>query len=355
MMCTNFINMRKFMHRIESKDSEIDPMNAPTRTVFFERSKSDKANQYGQLSSDDNTEKSTSIKKQSQTFPQSLEKFSDSKISDKKIEDIEKKIELEKVSHSKVKERLELKSKSVKKAKYTLVETQKKLDDVMRHGIQEFEHNKLKMIGEMSSKMAHDIRNPLSVLHAHVQLMQLKQQKQTDENVTTSLIKMEEAITTITNQINDVMSFIRRPKYHFSCCNLKNLLTKIVDGMNIPITVELNLFLESHMVKCDIIKMKSVITNIIQNSIQAINSKGQINITLKDTDTNVEINISDSGKGILKENLENIFEPMFTTKPLGTGLGLASCKELLEMHKGAITAKNDPTTFTITLPKYKSE
>jgi signal transduction histidine kinase len=109
------------------------------------------------------------------------------------------------------------------------------------------------------------------------------------------------------------------------------------------------------MVKCDVIKIKGVITNIVQNSIQAIQAKGQITITLKEVDNYVEVAISDSGDGISEENLEKIFDPMFTTKPMGTGLGLASCKELIEMHKGTITVKNNPTTFTISLPKYKIE
>ena len=345
--------MRKYMHRLESKDSEIDPMNAPTKTIFYDRSKTDKVDQYGKPLSGINIEKSTPIKKQSQTVPKSLEKFSDSKISDKKYEELQNKLDIEKTSHSKVKKRLELKSKDFKKAKSTLIETQIKLDNAMKIGSEGFEQNKLEVIGEMSSKMAHDLRNPLTVLQCHIELMQLKQEKQQDENLTYSLTKMEEAITTITNQINDVMDFIRRPQYHFSCCNLKSLLTKVIVDMDIPTTIELDLLNESHMIKCDIIKIKAVITNIIQNSIQALKSKGQITITVKDADVNVEINISDSGKGIPEENLEKIFEPMFTTKPLGTGLGLASCKELLEIHKGTISVKNNPTTFTITLPKYK--
>jgi len=225
----------------------------------------------------------------------------------------------------------------------------------MKVGNEGFEQNKLEMIGKMSSKMAHDLRNPLTVLHSHIELMQLKQEKQQDENLTYSLTKMEEAITTITNQINDVMGFIRRPQYHFACCNLKSLLTKVTDNMNIPITIELELHYESHMIKCDVIKIKAIITNIIQNSIQAINSNGKISVSVKDTGTNIEIDISDSGKGIPEENLEKIFEPMFTTKPTGTGLGLASSKELLEMHNGTISVKNNPTTFTITLPKYNLE
>jgi len=343
------------MHRTVSKEVEIDPMNAPTRTVFFDRSKSDGIGKDKQSKSEQNDKKKKSIIKQPQNFPKSLEKYSDSKVSDEKFEEIQKKLDIEKESHSKIKKRVELKTKSVKKAKSTLVETQSKLDYVMKNGNAGFEQNKLEMIGEMSSKMAHDLRNPLTVLQAHVELMQLKQEKQQDENLAYSLTKMEDAITTITNQINDVMDFIRTPKFQLSCCNLKSVLEIIVKGMHFPTTVKLDLLLDSQMVKCDVIKIKGVITNIIQNSIQAIQAKGQIIITLKEVDNFVQVSISDSGDGIPEENIEKIFEPMFTTKPMGTGLGLASCKELIEMHEGTITVKNNPTTFTISLPKYKLE
>ena len=343
------------MHRTVSKEVEIDPMNAPTRTVFFDRSKSDGIGKYEQSKSEQNDKNEKSIIKQPQNFPKSLEKFSDSKVSDEKFEEIQKKLDIEKESHSKIKKRVELKTKSYKKAKSTLVETRSKLDNAMKMGNEGFEQNKLEMIGEMSSKMAHDLRNPLTVLQAHVELMQLKQEKQQDENLAYSLTKMEDAITNITNQINDVMDFIRTPKFQLSCCNLKSVLEIIVNGMHFPTTVKLNLLLDSHMVKCDVIKIKGIITNIIQNSLQAIQAKGQMIITLKEVDNYVEVAISDSGDGISEENLEKIFDPMFTTKPMGTGLGLASCKELIEMHKGTITVKNNPTTFTISLPKYKIE
>jgi signal transduction histidine kinase len=181
--------------------------------------------------------------------------------------------------------------------------------------------------------------------------MKLKQEKEEDELMTDSLIKMENAISNITEQINDVMNFIRKPDMKFSTCNLKVLLTKTVEDMQFPEDVELELSVNSCIIKCDIIKIKGIITNILQNSIQAMKWKGKINLIATDSDNCVEINIVDSGPGIAKENIEKIFEPMFTTKPLGNGLGLASCKELVENHVGTISVKNNPTTFTLMLPK----
>ena len=65
--------------------------------------------------------------------------------------------------------------------------------------------------------------------------------------------------------------------------------------------------------------------------------------------------VQDSGEGIPEESLEKIFEPLFTTKKGGTGLGLANCKQILENQEASITVKNNPTTFTIEFPKYSEE
>jgi len=341
------------MHRKIINDSEIDPMNAVTRTVFFDHTKSSEINSNNNFSKD-KPKKPRYVNKTSQTLPKSLDKFMDSEISDEKLNLLEKEIDAETQSHIRVKQRLSLKSKSVKKAKVTLVQTQRKLEDVMKNSSQEFEQHKLELIGTISSKMAHDLKNPLNVLNAHIQLVKLKQEKREDEIWTNSLTKMEDAISNITDQINDVMDFIRKPNMNFVSCDLKKLLTKTVEDVQIPKDVELKLSVDSCIIKWDVLKVKGIITNILQNSIQEMKSKGEINLIAKDSENNVEINIIDSGQGIAEENIEKIFEPLFTTKSIGNGLGLASCKEFIEMHGGTISVKNNPTTFTIILPKINS-
>ena len=112
--------------------------------------------------------------------------------------------------------------------------------------------------------------------------------------------------------------------------------------------------LEPCLTKCDVIKIRGIVTNILQNAVQAIGLEGQIKLILEDGEKSVTIKIIDSGPGISEEHLEDIFEPMYTTKSEGTGLGLASCKQLLEMHNGNISVQNNPTTFTITIPKSDS-
>ncbi len=97
--------------------------------------------------------------------------------------------------------------------------------------------------------------------------------------------------------------------------------------------------------------MTAVLVNIIINAIQAMNEKGKITISLLSNPHDWEIKISNSGPPIPTGIVDKIFEPLFTTREKGTGLGLATCKNIISEHKGLIYAKNNPTTFVIKLPK----
>jgi signal transduction histidine kinase len=162
---------------------------------------------------------------------------------------------------------------------------------------------------------------------------------------------MENALSHITNQINDVLNFIKTPEIRLITCDLKEIVKSSISEVKFPQDVELHSSLNSCVLQCDVVKIRGIVTNIIQNAVQATGLKGRVSISLEVDGEFATIKISDSGSGIPKENIEQIFEPMFTTKDDGTGLGLASCKQYLEMHKGTIHVSNNPTTFTIMLPK----
>jgi signal transduction histidine kinase len=80
-------------------------------------------------------------------------------------------------------------------------------------------------------------------------------------------------------------------------------------------------------------------------------SKGKILIKIKEENNFVVIEVEDTGLAIPEDIISHIFEPLVTTKMVGTGLGLATCKTIIEQHKGKISVKNNPVTFTIKLPK----
>jgi len=102
---------------------------------------------------------------------------------------------------------------------------------------------------------------------------------------------------------------------------------------------------------CDPYRLEVVLSNILKNSSQAVNGKGDITIRIIDKDSDVLIEVEDSGPGIPENILPKIFEPLFTTKQTGTGLGLPSCKSIIEKHGGSMTVRNNPTVFTVQIPK----
>ncbi len=342
------------MHR---ENSENDPMNAPQKTVFFKRSKPAEISHQKTIPSKDKVKKSDfSEVEQSNETQIELTSIDDEELDEtgKKLIVINQQIEQAKKSHQITKQKLTFKAQSLKKAKATLTKTQKQLDETFANEFNKFEENRLEMIGKLSSKMAHDIRNPLTILQSQIELMKVKQKNHEDLVLTNSILNMEEAISNITNQITDVLGFIRTPELRIIACDLQEIIKNSINEVKFPTGIKLNSSLKTCVLRCDMVKIRGIITNIIQNAVQAIGVKGEVgevNITLDEYTDFAIIKITDSGPGIPEKYLEEIFEPMFTTKDSGTGLGLATCRQFLEMHHGSIEVRNNPTTFTIKLPK----
>lgn len=287
----------------------------------------------------------------SDIFPESLFDLTDPKKFDKKINSLKNDLDKEIKHYDDVHKQLIKKSESIKKAKESLLKRQKELNLHIEKKSHDFEMKNLQVIGEMSSKLAHDIRNPLTVLKAQVDLLKIRQKKDEDTLMSSSLSRMENAIFHITDQIDDVMSFVKSPKLDLKIFNLKNFFSDVASELTVPKDVTLSVSSKNCRVKWDETKIRVILMNILQNAIHSVGSKGTISLTLSESASAVTVFVKDSGPGIPEENLDKIFEPLFTTKKLGTGLGLASCKQIIQMHGGVISVKNNPTTFTIKIPK----
>jgi signal transduction histidine kinase len=123
--------------------------------------------------------------------------------------------------------------------------------------------------------------------------------------------------------------------------------------MMIPTNITINFPKEDIVFLCDSQKLQIVFANMILNSIQAIgNAKGVINIRAKKQQDTITVSVEDTGSGISPEVADRIFDPLFTTKQEGTGLGLACCKNIVERHNGKISVSGNPTTLSIVLPLY---
>ncbi|MEC4847655.1 MAG: HAMP domain-containing sensor histidine kinase [Nitrosarchaeum sp.] len=212
---------------------------------------------------------------------------------------------------------------------------------------------RLSAIGELSGRLAHDLRNPLSVMKLSVDL--IKQHpadtKISDTIITKRLELIEKSIDRISHQVDDVLDYVRNSPLKPTSVSLRTLILASIDKVHVPHDVIITVSDADVIVTCDTVKIDAVFINLIINAIQAMNQGGTLEINIKTHGDYAVIDFIDSGLGIPEDFINKIFEPLFTTKQKGTGLGLASCKNIIEQHNGSITVKNNPTTFTIKIPK----
>jgi signal transduction histidine kinase len=212
---------------------------------------------------------------------------------------------------------------------------------------------------EMAKQVAHEIKNPLTPMRLSVQSFQRK----FDANDPDIDKKVNEYSKTLIQQI-DTMSSIASAFSNFAKMPAqKNEILNVVEITKLA----LDIFSEEYIhfisdkehinAKFDRTQLIRVITNLVKNGTQAIPEEQKdkkIVVNVSEVDDQVLITISDNGVGISEENKEKIFEPKFTTKSSGMGLGLAMVKNIVETYKGNITfttQKNKGTTFKVSFPK----
>jgi len=211
---------------------------------------------------------------------------------------------------------------------------------------------------EMAKQVAHEIKNPLTPMRLTVQSFQRKFDPQDPDIIK----KLDEYSKTLIQQI-DTMSaiasafsnFAKMPAQQNEMLNVVKIIDLALDIFNEDY-IEFLPEKEEIIAKFDRTQLIRVVTNLVKNGIQAIPKEQEPKIVVQvlDLEKDVQINISDNGKGISKENLDKIFEPKFTTKSSGMGLGLAMVKNIVETYKGTITfvtKENTGTTFTVLFPK----
>lgn len=206
---------------------------------------------------------------------------------------------------------------------------------------------KLSAIGELSAKISHDIRNPLAVLNNEFEI--LKYKKILDENTTN---RINNSIKRISHQIDNVLDYVKETPLQISKFNLTDITHQSLETLVVPSEVKINISENDVFIIADKHKMETVLVNLIFNAIQSVEGDGgTIDITLSETDAETIIEVKDSGAGITVHPINSIFDPLVTSKQKGTGLGLASVKNIVTQHEGSISVKNDPTIFIVKIPK----
>jgi len=244
----------------------------------------------------------------------------------------------------------ELQKRLSKMQKQLLIRNENLLSEVESKTAELVKSERLATIGTMASRIAHDLKQPLTVMTTYADMLTPEILSKLDFKDREKWLRLQNSIFDMNRIIEDVLDFARTAEIKKKKSSLLRILKLSLNPVKSTYGIVINLPENDIFLRCDPRKIEGVISNLLNNAVQALDGQGEIDITMSADSEFVTIQVRDSGSGIDKENLDKIFEPMFTTKKTGTGLGLVICKSIIEQHGGSISVSNKPTTFTIKLP-----
>jgi signal transduction histidine kinase len=228
---------------------------------------------------------------------------------------------------------------------YQLLLTRKRMEEANKKLIQA---EKLASIGRISAGIAHEIRNPLTAVKLNIQ--KLFQSGRLDEIEKEHLSLSQEGIVQMEKFIKDLLDFTRASELNLNRFSIEQILDEsikiVADSLELKkIVLEKDYEPGLPKVLVDGDKMRQVFLNVLRNAYETAEEGGRIKVSLSllkdESGKKIKVEIADNGSGIPPEKREIIFEPFYTTKSSGIGLGLANARKIIEQHKGSIKVKDD--------------
>jgi len=209
-------------------------------------------------------------------------------------------------------------------------------------------------IGDLATMVGRDLRNPLSGIADATYHLKTRLGPEMDEKIREMLETIENDIEYSNKIVNDLIEYSSEIQLELTETTPKSITEETLTLIKVPQNIRVrDLTNGKPKIKIDVEKMKRVFVNIIQNAIDAMPEGGELTITSNGSRGNLEIAFADTGVGMSKEIMEKLWTPLFTTKAKGMGLGLSSCKRIVEAHGGNISvesAVDEGTIFTVTIP-----
>jgi signal transduction histidine kinase len=232
-----------------------------------------------------------------------------------------------------------------------LAERNRELQDAQE---QLLRSERLAALGQVSATMAHELRNPLNVVKLSVRYV-TGHVSDPDEKLQRNLSHMNQYVDRACAIINDLLAFSRLPPPQLYPLALNELVREAVQALPVPpsVTIEWSLAADLPRVPVDARQFEQAVGNLGMNALQAMPGGGCLTVTTRRAGEAVEVCVADTGPGIPEELQDRIFEPFYSTKATGTGLGLPLVREIAAAHGGQSSfqsAPGDGTCFTLSLP-----
>ncbi|HOL05154.1 MAG TPA: PAS domain S-box protein [Syntrophorhabdaceae bacterium] len=220
------------------------------------------------------------------------------------------------------------------------------------------ESERLAHVGKLTTSLAHEIRNPLSSVKMNIQIITKKTDFDGNDKRRMEIIIQE--LSRLERILDEMLDFAKPIKLNLAMVSVNQIIDSCLDVLDVKIrekSIEIKKRYSKSIpsISMDYERMEQAIINIFLNSIEALPKKGLIEIETKmdSRGKNIKINIGDNGPGISQENLPYIFDPFFSIKKKGTGLGLTNVKRIVEAHGGSVEVglrRPKGVVFTITMP-----
>ncbi|TWT43175.1 sensor histidine kinase [Botrimarina hoheduenensis] len=217
--------------------------------------------------------------------------------------------------------------------------------------------NRMADLGEMASHVAHEVRNNLTPVTLYLSL--LRRKMASDKAGLDVLQKVEAGFTALEATVNDLLSFSAHRQPQWGPFLVGDLVEEVCDSLAPQLdaqAIDVEIDVPPHTsLTADRELLRRALLNLTLNAMDAMPQGGELVITSYEGTTGFEIEVADSGPGLTDEQQKRLFEPFYSTKETGTGLGLSVVAHVAEAHGGSITAVNCPeggAAFTIKIPRH---
>jgi signal transduction histidine kinase len=219
--------------------------------------------------------------------------------------------------------------------------TSKKLKDAQEELVRK---ERLAILGEFSGNISHELRNPLGVIDSSIYFLKTRM-KDKDDKTSQHLERISNSVKSSIAIIENLLNLTRMNKPVLTRYDCVKLISECLDSCTIPpgITVVRDFPNESIPILAENVQFQMVVNNLVKNAITAMNEEGKLTIKInRHEQEKVEVSFTDTGSGIDEANLEKVFQPLFSTRAKGIGLGLSITRMIVENHGGKIFVESTP-------------